>query len=142
MPWYIIIGPPGTGKTTILRNSGLNFPLAADGEAAIQGIGGTRNCDWWIANEAVLIDTAGRYTTQDVNQDIDAAAWTGFLNLLKEHRRRRPVNGVLLAVSIADGYVRARPNASARPPSFASACANCTAHSGCNRRSCSSPNAI
>lgn len=102
LPWYIIIGPPGTGKTTILRNSGLHFPLEADGQAALQGIGGTRNCDWWIANEAVLIDTAGRYTTQDVNQDIDAAAWGGFLTLLKEHRKRRPVNGVLLAVSIAD----------------------------------------
>jgi len=102
LPWYIIIGPPGTGKTTILKNSGLHFPLEADGQGAIQGMGGTRNCDWWIANEAVLIDTAGRYTTQDVNQDIDAAAWGGFLNLLKENRKRRPINGVLLAVSIAD----------------------------------------
>lgn len=103
LPWYIIIGPPGTGKTTILQNSGLDFPLAESGQtAALQGIGGTRHCDWWISNEAVLIDTAGRYTTQDVNQGIDAAAWGGFLNILKENRRRRPVNGVLLAISIAD----------------------------------------
>ncbi|GGB45903.1 type VI secretion protein IcmF [Roseibium aquae] len=102
LPWYIIIGPPGTGKTTILRNSGLEFPLAEDGQDAIQGIGGTRNCDWWISNDAVLIDTAGRYTTQDVNQGIDSAAWNGFLELLLKFRRRRPVNGVVLAISIAD----------------------------------------
>ncbi|MES0884478.1 type VI secretion system membrane subunit TssM [Roseibium sp. SCP14] len=102
LPWYIIIGPPGTGKTTILRNSGLDFPLAEGGHEAIQGIGGTRNCDWWISNESVLIDTAGRYTTQDVNQGIDAAAWNGFLDLLLKHRQRRPINGVLLAVSIED----------------------------------------
>lgn len=102
LPWYIIIGPPGTGKTTILQNSGLDFPLAEQGHAALQGIGGTRHCDWWISNDAVLIDTAGRYTTQDVNQGIDAAAWGGFLKILKENRRRRPVNGVLLAISIAD----------------------------------------
>ncbi|MGX5851231.1 type VI secretion system membrane subunit TssM [Mesorhizobium sp. PL10] len=102
LPWYVIIGPTGTGKTTILRNSGLDFPLAADGQVASQGIGGTRDCDWWISNEAVLIDTAGRYTTQDVNQGIDAAVWGGFLGLLKQHRRRRPLNGILLAISIAD----------------------------------------
>lgn len=103
LPWYIIIGPPGTGKTTILQNSGLDFPLAETGHtAALQGMGGTRHCDWWISNDAVLIDTAGRYTTQDVNQGIDAAAWGGFLNILKENRRRRPVNGVLLAISVAD----------------------------------------
>ncbi|MGE0860505.1 MAG: type VI secretion system membrane subunit TssM, partial [Gammaproteobacteria bacterium] len=28
LPWYVIIGPPGAGKTTALKNSGLKFPLA------------------------------------------------------------------------------------------------------------------
>lgn len=102
LPWYIIIGPPGTGKTTILRNSGLEFPLAENGQEAIQGIGGTRNCDWWISNNAVMIDTAGRYTTQDVNKGVDAAAWSGFLDLLVKFRRRRPINGILLAVSVEE----------------------------------------
>ena len=31
----------------------------------MRGVGGTRNCDWWFTDQAVLIDTAGRYTTQD-----------------------------------------------------------------------------
>ncbi len=99
----MIIGPPGSGKTTLLVNSGLRFPLADKmGLSKIQGIGGTRNCDWWFTDEAVMIDTAGRYTTQDSNEKVDNKAWFGFLNLLKKHRRRRPINGIILAISMEE----------------------------------------
>jgi type VI secretion system protein ImpL len=103
LPWYIIIGAPGAGKTTALVNSGLDFPLAAEvGQPVIRGIGGTRNCDWWFASEAVLIDTAGRYTTHDSDRAADRAAWFGFLELLARYRPRRPINGVLLTLSVSD----------------------------------------
>jgi type VI secretion system protein ImpL len=103
LPWYLIIGPPGCGKTTALVNSGLRFPLAERfGQDPIRGVGGTRNCDWWFSDEAVLLDTAGRYTTQDSYEAVDSAAWLGFLGLLKQYRPRRPLNGVLVAVSVAD----------------------------------------
>jgi len=103
LPWYVIIGPPGAGKTTALKNSGLRFPLAERfGNEALRGVGGTRNCDWWFTDEAILLDTAGRYLTQDSDPNADSAAWGGFLALLKKHRRRRPLNGVLVAISLSD----------------------------------------
>ena len=103
LPWYIIIGPPGSGKTTALVNSGLHFPLADKfGKEALRGVGGTRNCDWWFTDEAVLLDTAGRYVTQDSDASADADAWRGFLALLRKYRRRRPINGVLVAISLSD----------------------------------------
>ncbi|MET0204952.1 MAG: type VI secretion system membrane subunit TssM, partial [Casimicrobiaceae bacterium] len=103
MPWYMIIGAPGSGKTTALVNSGIEFPLAKEfGKAAIRGVGGTRNCDWWFTNDAVLLDTAGRYTTQESNEAVDHAEWTGFLSLLRRFRPRAPINGVLLTISIPD----------------------------------------
>jgi len=103
LPWYIIIGPPGSGKTTALQKSGLRFPLKDKfGKAAIHGVGGTRNCDWWFAEEAILLDTAGRYTTQDSDADSDSAAWRGFLKLLDKYRRRRPINGALVTISLYD----------------------------------------
>ncbi len=103
LPWYLIIGPPGAGKTTALINSGLKFPLAGDNAArAIQGVGGTRYCDWWFTDAAVLIDTAGRYTTQDSDAKVDRRSWLAFLDMLRRNRSRQPINGVIVAISIAD----------------------------------------
>ncbi|MDC7816721.1 MULTISPECIES: type VI secretion system membrane subunit TssM [Pseudomonas] len=103
LPWYVIIGPPGSGKTTALVNSGLHFPLAAQlGAGAVRGVGGTRNCDWWFTDQAVLLDTAGRYTTQDSHAAVDKAAWLGFLDLLKTQRSRRPIDGAFVAISLSD----------------------------------------
>ncbi len=103
LPWYIVIGPPGAGKTTLLKNSDLKFPLSDRfGKDAVRGVGGTRNCDWWFAEDAVLLDTAGRYTTQDSHETVDQAAWFGFLDLLKKNRSRRPINGVIVALSLSD----------------------------------------
>ncbi len=102
-PWYAIIGPPGAGKTTALLNAGLKFPLAAEmGQGAVAGVGGTRLCDWWFTEDAVLIDTAGRYTTQDSDARVDRAGWEGFLDLLKRTRARQALNGVIVAISLAD----------------------------------------
>ena len=101
LPWYLFIGAPGSGKTTALLHAGLRFPLGdAPSEATLRRSGGTRNCDWWFTDEAVLLDTAGRYTTDDV--DADRAAWLGFLDLLKLHRPTKPLNGVIATLSVYD----------------------------------------
>ena len=99
-PWYAIIGPPGAGKTTALMNAGLTFPLADSG--AVAGVGGTRLCDWWFTDDAVLIDTAGRYTTQDSSADVDRAGWEAFLDLLRRTRPKQPLNGVIIAIALSD----------------------------------------
>jgi type VI secretion system protein ImpL len=103
LPWYVMIGPPGSGKTTALVNSGLKFPLAGGATpSAIAGVGGTRYCDWWFTEDAVLIDTAGRYTTQDSDAKGDRQSWLAFLDILKQNRAKQPINGVLVAISLHD----------------------------------------
>jgi type VI secretion system protein ImpL len=103
LPWYLMIGPPGSGKTTALVNSGLKFPLSRGATpAAVAGVGGTRYCDWWFTEDAVLIDTAGRYTTQDSDAKVDRQSWFAFLDLLKKSRPRQPINGVMVVISIED----------------------------------------
>ncbi|RYF40192.1 MAG: type VI secretion system membrane subunit TssM, partial [Comamonadaceae bacterium] len=103
LPWYVFIGAPGSGKTTALVNAGLNFPLADRfGKVALRGVGGTRNCDWWFTDEAVLLDTAGRYTTHESDPTGDEQEWKGFLGLLTRFRGRQPINGAILTISVAD----------------------------------------
>lgn len=102
-PWYAIIGPPGAGKTTALLNAGLQFPLAAElGRGPVGGVGGTRLCEWWFTEDAVLIDTAGRYTTQDSDAFVDRAGWEAFLDLLKRTRVRQPLNGLIVAIGLSE----------------------------------------
>jgi type VI secretion system protein ImpL len=99
LPWYAMIGPSGAGKTTLLRNSGLRFPsLRGQQNVKVKGVGGTRNCDFWLTNDAVLLDTAGRWSTQDD----DHHEWLGFLRLLRRHRRRKPLNGLIAAIGVGD----------------------------------------
>ena len=103
LPWYVFIGAPGAGKTTALLNAGLRFPLAERlGTTPVAGIGGTRQCDWWFTDEAVFIDTAGRYTTQDSHIATDAQEWRLFLQLLCRYRSAQPINGVIVTVSVPD----------------------------------------
>ncbi|MDE2368839.1 MAG: type VI secretion system membrane subunit TssM [Burkholderiales bacterium] len=102
LPWYAFVGAPGSGKTTALMNAGLQFLLGDAAKGAVRGVGGTRNCDWWFTRDAVLIDTAGRYATQESDKDVDASAWDNFLSLLVRTRPRQPLNGVLLTVNVQD----------------------------------------
>lgn len=96
LPWYMIIGHPAAGKSSAIQHSGLTFPFGE--KAVVQGVGGTRNCDWFFSTDGVLLDTAGRYATQRE----DRPEWLAFLRLLKKHRPRAPVNGILVAVSFPE----------------------------------------
>lgn len=65
LPWYVTLGSKGAGKTTAMLNAGLEFPVAEQMQQAVDELTageGTTNVDWWLTNDAVLIDTAGRYT--------------------------------------------------------------------------------
>ncbi|WFF43386.1 type VI secretion system membrane subunit TssM [Salinicola endophyticus] len=98
LPWYMIVGQPAAGKSTMVYESGLNFPFAERENARVAGMGGTRHCDWFFSSDAILLDTAGRY----MNSEEEVGKWKGFLALLKSHRRHCPLNGLIVAVNISD----------------------------------------
>lgn len=98
LPWYAVIGNPAAGKSSAVVKSGLKFPFADSADNVVQGIGGTRHCDWYFTTEGILLDTAGRYSVHEE----DRSEWMGFLSLLKRHRPKAPLNGVIIAVSVAE----------------------------------------
>jgi type VI secretion system protein ImpL len=96
LPWYMIIGNPAAGKSSAVKHSGLTFPIP--GSKAVQGVAGTRNCDWFFTTDGILLDTAGRYSVFEA----DRSEWFGFLDMLRKYRPRAPINGILIAVSVAE----------------------------------------
>ncbi|MGR4972183.1 type VI secretion system membrane subunit TssM [Pseudomonas sp. LARHCG127] len=97
LPWYLLIGPPGSGKTHLLECSGLDFSFNRLTRSAVSNGSDTRHCDWYFAEHAVLVDTAGRYLTQP-DRELDGSGWTVLLELLRKRRRSRPLGGVLVTV--------------------------------------------
>ncbi len=99
LPWYLLIGQQGSGKTSLLDFSGLEFPINKIDRKLTRDTLGTRHCDWYFADHGVLIDTAGRYLTQP-DADVDGSAWSTLLDLLRKRRRNRPLNGVLVTIPV------------------------------------------
>lgn len=94
LPWYLLLGHDGSGKTDLVSNAGLSLPTLDD--PALRGTGDS--LDWWLYNEAIVLDTPGAY----VGADEEAPRhpdWPALLRILSEGRSREPLNGIVVAVS-------------------------------------------
>jgi len=94
LPWYLVVGPPGSGKTEMVRRSNVGFPPGL--QDVQQGAGGTMNMNWWFTNHAVMIDTAGRMFMEETEGQ--NTEWKEFLKLLRTARPNCPINGLLLVI--------------------------------------------
>jgi type VI secretion system protein ImpL len=107
LPWYMIIGESGSGKTTAITSARLSSPFAEISRTS--GISGTRNCDWWFFEQAILIDTAGRWAIP-VDEGRDKEEWQKFLSLLSKYRKKEPLNGLVVTIA-ADKLTDSSPEA-------------------------------
>lgn len=96
LPWYLVIGESASGKTTAIKSAGLSSPFAE--ATKVSGLSGTRNCDWWFFEQAIIIDTAGRYAIP-VDESRDKDEWRSFLSLLSKYRKKEPLNGLIVSVA-------------------------------------------
>lgn len=96
LPWLLVLGHPGAGKTEVVHRSGLAFPLSRNGAAS--GLDDPKYCRWNFATECVVLDTPGRYSAGGS----DAAEWRTFLGLLRSSRPGGPLEAVLVTVELPD----------------------------------------
>ncbi len=96
LPWYMVIGESNSGKTTTITSAKLASPFAE--VRHVQGISGTKNCDWWFFEQAIIIDTAGRYAIP-VDEGKDKDEWQRFLTLLLKYRKKEPLHGLIVTVA-------------------------------------------
>lgn len=95
MPWYLLVGEPGSGKTEAVRHCKVSFPPGLQDQ--LQGAGGTLNMNWWFTNHAVVLDTAGRLMFEEVEAG-KSSEWREFLKMLRTARPNCPINGLLLVI--------------------------------------------
>ena len=96
LPWYMVVGRSGTGKTTALTRTRLSSSIQKVSQSA--RIEQTSNYDWWYFDRAVVIDCAGRYVeAADLEQD--RSEWELGLDLLAKYRGKEGLNGLVLAIS-------------------------------------------
>ena len=88
LPWYLVLGEPGAGKSALLEASGLKF---SHGRALAGVQDELAPYRWWLADEAILIEASLReYGAQD--------GWRAFLRKLRQTRRMRAIDGAIVTI--------------------------------------------
>lgn len=92
LPWYLVLGPSGSGKSAALKGARLAAPIPEPPWEAE----GTPPWNWSFLDRAVLLDLPGWYASA-AESAAHRHKWRRLVALLARHRGK-PVNGVLLVV--------------------------------------------
>lgn len=104
IPWFLLAGQAGAGKTEAIRRSHSKEDFPPGLNDLMQGVGGTLNMNWWFANKAIILDTAGRIFEEKIHAG-QSNEWLEFLKMLKRARKNMPINGFILTIP-ADSLIR------------------------------------
>src|SRR5262245_47005894 len=96
LPWFLVAGPIGSGKTSLLLSGALDFhALPSQRRTDMNLVRPTADCEWRVTNSAVFIDSSGRYQTEGPDRD----EWSALIETIKKHRRDRALDGVIITAS-------------------------------------------
>ncbi|QCI11874.1 type VI secretion system membrane subunit TssM [Pseudomonas putida] len=120
LPWYLVIGEQGAGKSSFIDRSNQRFSLTRITKVQAQGLhiqDLEYPVSWWISDEAVILDPPGELIAQsstserfdDKEAEAQAAVplgtparlWEHLLGWLACNRSRRALNGLLLVIDLS-----------------------------------------
>lgn len=99
VPWLLAVGAEGSGKTALLKSLDSNRPPA---EVPDPYTGEAVGCTWWYFDQAVVLDVGGSAIARADGQKVPDGGWRSLLGILRQHRRRRPADGIILTLSAED----------------------------------------
>ena len=97
MPWVLMLGPTGAGKSRLLHDLPLPLPLggpADDWPTARAAL------NWWLFDRGVVLDVAGALLTPPPGGDTSRSDWVRLMSLIRRHRGRRPLDGIVLVLPL------------------------------------------
>ncbi|MCD6039379.1 MAG: hypothetical protein K0S27_779 [Gammaproteobacteria bacterium] len=108
LPWYLIVGPTGSGKTSLLTNSNVKYILAKQFKKEnLQSTPSSDSCTWWVTRDLVFIDVPGSYlASEGKNRPPSPIAfsliWKHLLNLLRSIRNENKLQGIIVTLNLPE----------------------------------------
>jgi type VI secretion system protein ImpL len=97
LPWFLMLGFHQAGKTSLLSHANLDFVLSKKNHPEKQR---ASHCEWWATRDAIFLDINNVYMLQNRKSRRQRKLWFDLLELLREHRRHQPFEGVLFCIDI------------------------------------------
>ncbi len=96
IPWVLMLGEAGAGKSTVLENAGLRRAIQTDHDS-------TSPVKWFFYDQGVVLDVAGDdLIVGDDNTVVPVRSWSNVLHQLRKYRTERPIDAVILTIPATD----------------------------------------
>jgi type VI secretion system protein ImpL len=95
IPWLMMLGPAGSGTSTVLGNAAASASLSREGGRNFGLPGGL---EWWFFEPGLVLNPPSDIVLRHDGTS-DRTNWQALLQLLSRKRPRRPLDAIILAIS-------------------------------------------
>jgi len=104
LPWHLLIGPIGAGKTSLLANAQVHYILARQFKPNENESLASNNCDWWVTRDLTILDVPGEYIENNsaAEKRFNPVLWKMLLHLIKKSRGKEAIRSITMALPLPE----------------------------------------